>query len=66
MLREIKKNLKSSKKIRKTLDVIANKQIVEIHDMHINALRKMKENIEATNIEECYTKQLELKKGDSL
>ena len=66
LLREIKKNLKSSKKIRKTLDVIANKQIVEIHDMHINALRKMKENIEATNIEECYTKQLELKKGDSL
>ena len=45
---------------------IANEQIVEIHDMHINALRKVKENIEATNIEECYTKQLELKKGDSL
>ena len=66
LLREIKKNLKSSKKIRKTLDGIANKQIVEIHDRHINALRKMKENIEATNIEECYTKQLELKKGDSL
>ena len=66
LLREIKKNVTSSKNIRKKLGGIANEQIVEIHDMHINALRKVKENIEATNIEECYTKQLELKKGDSL
>ena len=66
LLFAIMENVKRSKEIRKTLDGIANKQIVEIHDRHINALRKVKENIEATNIEECYTKQLELKKGDSL
>ena len=66
LLREIKENITSPKEIRKKLGGIANEQIVEIHDMHINALRKVKENIEATNIEECYTKQLELKKGDSL
>lgn len=66
LLREIKKNVTSPKKIRKRLYGSANKQIVKRHDEHINALRKVKENIEATNIEECYTKQLELKKGDSL